>query len=300
MAAKGDAGRWVWRLTLASSFAVSGAGFAQDAQPDQEIRRKSQQILAEPEFRYFEHLGDSPDRPETRGGRNRPSFGSSSGSGSGGSGQGSGSNGSSRGSSSQTRSQKGKNRDNSSSSDTNNSPGSSSSADSLGAGLGAIGNVAGFLFHGLAYLLLIAVCGLILYLVVQAVINREPAPQALDAPFAGFNLPQDEEHPPGELPADAYLAKAHELAGQRRYREAIGQLLWGGMSSIERAELIRHRRGLTLRDYLRSLRGKKPHYDGFKAMIRLYEPIGFGRRVASYQTFQDALSGYQQAVDGLA
>ncbi len=300
MAAKGGFGRWVWRLTLASTFAVTEAAFAQDSQPDQEIRRQSQQILAEPEFRYFEHLGDSPDRPETRGGRKQPSFGSGSGSGNGQSGQGSGRNGSSGRSTSQTRSKSGKRQNNPSSSDTNNGPGASSSDGSLGAGLGAIGNLAGFLFHGLAYLLLIAVCGLILYLVVQAVIHREPAPLALDAPPEGFNLPQDEEHPPGELPADAYLAKARELAGQRRYREAIGQLLWGGMSSIERAELIRHRRGLTLRDYLRSLRGKKPQYDGFKAMIRLYEPIGFGRRVASYQTFQDALSGYQQAVDGLA
>lgn len=163
-----------------------------------------------------------------------------------------------------------------------------------------MGGVFGLIFHGLAYLVLIAVCGLIVYLIVQAIFSRDRGPESIASPLLNLDVPQEEDHSPGELPADAYLAKARELAEQRHYREAIAHLLLGGMSAIERAELIRHRRGLTLRDYLRVLRGKSPHYDGFKSMIGLYEPVGFGRRVASFQTFQDALSGYEQTVTALA
>lgn len=166
-------------------------------------------------------------------------------------------------------------------------------------GLAAAGQVFGLIFHVLAYLVLIAVCGLILYLIVQAIVNRERTPEAVAAPLLDLNVPQEEDHSPGELPADAYLAKARELAEQRRYREAIAYLLLGGMSAIERADLIRHRRGLTLRDYLRVLRGRSPQFDGFKSMIGLYEPVGFGRRVASFQTFQDALTGYELTVESL-
>ena len=152
------------------------------------------------------------------------------------------------------------------------------------------------IFHALAYLILIGVCGLIVYLIIQAILSRESSTQAVFSQQLNLDIPQDEDHSPGELPADAYLAKARELAQQRRYREAVAQLLLGGMSSIERAELIRHRRGLTLRDYLRALRGRASQYDGFRALISLYEPVGFGRRVASFQTFEDALSGYEQTV----
>lgn len=276
------------------------SAFPQDSVPDPEIRQQAQQILNEPEFRYFEHLGDSPERPLSRGGRRSASIGSGNSNSGGGPGDESSGRKNADGSSTPSRTRSKTNRENASPASESNKS-SDSTSRSWGGGVGALGNIIGLIFHGLAYLVLIAVCGLILYLIVLAILNRESTPSAIGSPLANFSLPQEtEDHPPGELPADAYLAKAHELAQQGRYREAIGQLLWGGMSSIERAELIRHRRGLTLRDYLRSLRGKTPHYDGFKSMIRLYEPVGFGRRVASYQTFQDALAGYEQAVVGLA
>ncbi|MFO0917544.1 MAG: hypothetical protein U0872_04425 [Planctomycetaceae bacterium] len=154
----------------------------------------------------------------------------------------------------------------------------------------------GLLFHGLAYLTLLVVCGLIVFLIFQAILGREslsPTPQT-----RAWNLDdvQSDDHSPGELPADAYLELARKFAQEHRYREAVAHLLLGGMSSIERADLIRHRRGLTLRDYLRALRSQPAQYAGFQSMIHLYEPVGFGRRIASYQTFQDALAGYEQVV----
>jgi hypothetical protein len=281
-------------IVLGLLASVCGAA-AQEAAPDEEIRHEAQEILADPEFRYFEHLGDSAERPAVRGMRPHSGFGS----GAGADGQSderesgterTGPRGAARG----TRNRTGRPRDsNSSSSESRN--GDSTVSIPRGS-LGAVGQAFGFLFHALAYLVLIAVCGLIVYLVVQAILSRELKSETHLSPLLNLDVPQEEDHPPGELPADAYLAHARELALQGRYREAIAQLLLGSMSSIERAELIRHRRGLTLRDYLRSLRGKEPHYDGFQAMIRLYEPVAFGRRIASHQTFQDALSGYERAI----
>lgn len=286
-----------WAICIACLSEFVGAASAQDAAPDADIRRRAQQILAEPEFRYFEHLDEFPDRPDGRGRRQRISTGAGD---------------RMQSESSESTDRPGGERDGNGSrkdgsgrprrSDKERpSPTASPESESGLSGSSVwspISGAVGVLFHALAYLVLAAVCLLIVYLVVQAIVNREATADAMAAPLSNLDLPQDEDHPPGELPADSYLAKAHDLAQKGKYREAMAQLLLGGMSSIERAELIRHRRGLTLRDYLRSLRGQAPRYDGFKTMIRLYEPIAFGRRVASYQTFHDALIGYQMAVEG--
>ena len=281
---------------VALTIAFSAAATAQESVPDDEIRREAREILADPEFRYFDHLGESSERPFVRGARPPMGFG---GNGEGSEGEGgSGNGGPNGGTSRHSRDRSGRNPNSGSSSESGG--GSSSTSIQSGGGLGAVGGAIGLLFHALAYLVLIAVCGLIVYLIVLAILNREPKSAAHLSPLMNLDVPQEEDHPPGELPADAYLAKSRQLAEQGRYREAVGQLLLGGMSGIERAALIRHRRGLTLRDYLRSLRGRAPHYDGFRSMIRLYEPVAFGRRVASHQTYQDALVGYEQTVAALA
>jgi hypothetical protein len=279
--------RFAWCVIY---FLISGIASAEDAaMPEQDVREQSKRILDDPEYRYFDHLDGSPERPQSRFWKPRAPFGSK---GSGGEGE---SGGSSRGTAGSSHSRESRN-----DADSSASGDDFGSSSSLGSGLSAIGNVFGVIFHFLAYLVLIAVCGLIVYLVAQAILNRDRTPESIATPMLNLDVPQEEDHSPGELPADAYLAKARELAEQRKYREAIAHLLLGVMSAIERTELIRHRRGLTLRDYLRVLRGKSPQYDGFKSLIGLYEPIGFGRRVASFQTFQDALSGYEQAVAALA
>ncbi len=280
-------------LFFAVPFAFATPNLAQDAPVEPGIRESARQILAEPEFRYFPHLDDSPQRPESRAGRRSVGFSSDGGS----SGKGGNRGGSGSGGAGQGRDRKDRDRDKSSSS---NSDDNSSTTIPLGGGLGAVGGIFGLIFHGLAYLILAAVCLLILVLVIRALMNWESPSATTPNPAINFDVPVEEDHSPGELPADVYLQKARELAAQRRYREAVAYLLLGGMSAIERAQLIRHRRGLTLRDYLRTLRGKSPQYDGFKSMIGLYEPVGFGRQVASHQTFEEALISYQQAVSPFA
>lgn len=106
------------------------------------------------------------------------------------------------------------------------------------------------------------------------------------------------ETAPGELPADVYITKAREFAAAGKYREAVAQLLLGAMSNIERAGLIRYRKGLTHRDYARAVRSDAKIFKSMKAMVRVYEPLGFGRRVASQQHFEQTLSGYQAGFRG--
>ena len=60
---------------------------------------------------------------------------------------------------------------------------------------------------------------------------------------------------------------------------------------------IRYRRGLTFRDYLRAVRGYDRQHQYFGGMIRLYEPIGFGRRAANRESFDSVLASYLAGFD---
>lgn len=101
------------------------------------------------------------------------------------------------------------------------------------------------------------------------------------------------ESPPGELPADVYVQKARELAAAGEYRNAIAQLLLGAMSYIERADLIQYRNGLTYNDYTRAVYDDETIYQAMRTMVRVYEPLGFGRRHAMQAHFEQALAEYQ-------
>ena len=147
-----------------------------------------------------------------------------------------------------------------------------------------------------AWLMLIIVAGVIIFLIVMAVKNYDGGNRTTE--LTGNVELQGEiepESPPGELPVDVYLAEARKLAAAGQYREAIAQLLLGAMSYAERAGLIRYRRGLTQRDYLRTLRGETAQFDAMRTMVRVYEPLGFGRRVPAEEHFEKSVSGYEQA-----
>jgi hypothetical protein len=65
------------------------------------------------------------------------------------------------------------------------------------------------------------------------------------------------------------------------------------MSVTERGGLIRFRRGLTHRDYLRALRARAPQYQAFRTIVAVYEPICFGRRPAEISHYHTSLDGYE-------
>jgi hypothetical protein len=138
------------------------------------------------------------------------------------------------------------------------------------------------------------VCGLIVYLIVKSIQSYE-RPVNLAGEFATGEHQGDVEpdRPPGELPADVYVARARELAAAERFREAIAQLLLGAMSHLERAGLVRYRRGLTQRDYLRAARGRAAFHSALKGLLGVYEPIGFGRREATRRHFETSLADYE-------
>ncbi len=147
-----------------------------------------------------------------------------------------------------------------------------------------------------AWLMLIIVAGVIIFLIVMAIKNYDGGNRTTE--LTGNVELQGEiepESPPGELPVDVYLAEARKLAAAGQYREAIAQILLGAMSYAERGGLIRYRRGLTHRDYLRTLRGETTQFDAMRTMVRVYEPLGFGRRVPAKEHFEKSVSGYEQA-----
>jgi len=149
----------------------------------------------------------------------------------------------------------------------------------------------GLAWQIIAYTVIAAIAAAIIYLVVRAISQRQRGlgNAAIELEFEEG----DAGVPPGELPADVYVSRARELADRGEYRDAIGQLLLGAMSSTERQGMIRFRRGLTHRDYLKAWRGKLEQFQGFRTMIDVYEPIGFGRRVALREHFETSLRGYE-------
>ena len=128
--------------------------------------------------------------------------------------------------------------------------------------------------------------------------NRD---QSLETPGSESAANEGELEPetsPAEIPADVYVSRARELAGSGKYRDAVSQLLLGAMSNIERAGLIRFRNGLTYRDYTRAVRGKVQMHQSMQTMVKIYEPLGFGRRVPTESHFEESLSGYMAGFRG--
>jgi len=156
------------------------------------------------------------------------------------------------------------------------------------------GNYSGLggILQALAYAVLAAVCCLIIWLVVRAVQNYRGRNRIGARGRRNFEEGEG-DLPPGDLPADEYLRRAAELAQQGKFREAIGQLILGAISRAERAGLIRFRRGLTNRDYLRALRGQGRQHEAFRAIVGVYEPICFGRRTAEANHYLASLGEYQ-------
>jgi len=159
-----------------------------------------------------------------------------------------------------------------------------------GGGLGWLKEVATAIGWGIVALLVAAV----IWLIIKAVNAYRWRLRNRFQPLPNFEQ-QTLELPPGDIPADEFRQRAEHLAQQQLFGEAIAQLLLGSMSQMERSELIRFRRGLTYRDYLRALRGHPRHRDAFRAMVQTYLPIGFGRRPATATQYHEAAAHYDQA-----
>ena len=101
--------------------------------------------------------------------------------------------------------------------------------------------------------------------------------------------------PPGELAVSTYESRAIQFASTGNYRAGIRELLLGSMSWIERAGLIRYRKGLTNRDYLRSVWRREDKRAGYLATALQFELVYFGRRSPTAEMFDLCLTSFQGA-----
>lgn len=160
-----------------------------------------------------------------------------------------------------------------------------------------LGRLLGGLMTGapvIFYMLIVACVAAMIYVVCRVIMNFFWRSRITRKTLEKIVSEGEAELGPGETPADVYLQRAKEFSAAGRFREAIAMLLLGGMSNAERAGWIRHRRGLTHRDYLRAMRSREQPYTGFKTIVSIFEPICFGRRDAYREHYEASLESYQK------
>jgi len=101
--------------------------------------------------------------------------------------------------------------------------------------------------------------------------------------------------PPGELAVSAYEHRAMTFAANGDFASAIRELALGSMSWVERAGLIRFRRGLTNRDYVRAVWRDDERRSSFLSITTELEKVFFGRRAATEVMFQTCLTSFRKA-----
>ena len=134
-------------------------------------------------------------------------------------------------------------------------------------------------------------------LVVARVIRKRDRQQVFAMVNAG-ELAEDVSEitvAPGELPPAVYESRALRLAAGGDYRAAIRELLLGSMSWLERSALIRFRRGLTNRDYYRSIWRRPEKRQAWVATASQFELVYFGRRQPTQEMFETCLIEFQGA-----
>lgn len=185
-----------------------------------------------------------------------------------------------------------------SSSSNSSSPESSGSSSSPSSGMGSFGDF-GSAFAGLFKLLgilaIAAMLILVVWLVATNLWNRDRL--AENGEYEGFL-----DQLASQLEASEYkdysvqeaLKNASKYAEQGKFREAVAFVLLAAMSWTEAEGFIRPRRGLTHRDYSRALRRHQGAYQAYRQILKIYEPLGFGRREANRNHYQTAVQEFQK------
>ena len=145
----------------------------------------------------------------------------------------------------------------------------------------------------LAIIAILAILIVIIAMVVKSIDTRKQKRESLLSDLS--DVLSDVVTPPGELAASTYESRAINLAAAGDYRAAIRELLLGSMSWIERAGLIRYRRGLTNRDYLRCVWRRQDKRNAFLTTATQFEYVFFGRRDPTAEMFEQCLAGFRGA-----
>ncbi len=135
------------------------------------------------------------------------------------------------------------------------------------------------------------VIALIVMLAATSRSSRSPPSQGL-ASDADTN-PLLLDGPPGDEPVEHYIERARAAADAGDYRASVAHLLLGGMSLLERARLVRYRRGLTNHDYLRALRKEPERRSLLAVVVGHFDEIYYGGRDADRRRYTDALAALE-------
>jgi len=166
-----------------------------------------------------------------------------------------------------------------------------------GCGGGGCAGGAGSLASGLLYLLVILAGVFVIGLIAWTIARHWKKKDEDDLDDLLDEEAMMPSTPPGEEPSSEYLLRALALSEAGDHRGAIRQLLLGCMSWIERHGLIRYRKGLTNRDYLRVVYRREAQREGMSGVIKEFEQIYFGRRDATADRFDRSLSGFRSGFE---
>lgn len=251
----------------------------------QRLMQDANRIFNRSEFKQFRAQAGNDTLPSSG------STSSSSGSGSGSEGGPSAGSGSSSGSG-------GSGTPGKSSSDNSAESSSSSSGSGGYSGMGSFGDfgagLAG-LFKLLGILAVAAMLILVVWLIATTFLNRERRAETGD--YEGFLdelASQPESGKAHHYSVQEALNYANKFAHEGKYREAIAFVLFAAMSWTEAEGYIRPRRGLTHRDYSRALRRQQEASQAYRQILKLYEPLGFGRREATKDHYVHAMQEFQK------
>ena len=162
---------------------------------------------------------------------------------------------------------------------------------SSGSGFGFLGITD--LLTTLAIVAIIAILIVIIAMVVKSIDAKKQKRASLLSDLS--DVLSDVVTPPGDLAASTYESRAINLAAAGDHRAAIRELLLGSMSWIERAGLIRYRKGLTNRDYLRCVWRRQDKRNAFLTTATQFEYVFFGRRNPTAEMFEQCLASFRGA-----
>ena len=162
---------------------------------------------------------------------------------------------------------------------------------SSGSGFGFLGITD--LLTTLAIVAIIAILIVIIAMVVKSIDAKKQKRESLLSDLS--DVLSDVVTPPGDLAASTYESRAINLAAAGDHRAAIRELLLGSMSWIERAGLIRYRKGLTNRDYLRCVWRRQDKRNAFLTTATQFEYVFFGRRNPTAEMFEQCLASFRGA-----
>lgn len=149
------------------------------------------------------------------------------------------------------------------------------------------------LFKILGIVALVCMVGLILWLIIPALLNVDRKLKDTTQGDLLMSLTDEADGVSREQRSmEEYLDRARQMADRQEYREAVAYLLLAAMAEITARGLVTHRIGLTHRDYYRAIRRYPEQSQEYLKILKIYEPLAFGRRPAE-------LSHYQRAFQSL-